>query len=63
MAVTPQNLRCAVQTMPLNPFSDVGPAGLTAATDIAFLIVPPKLKAAEGIVFVVSDTQNTIGIQ
>ena len=40
-----------------------GPAGLTAATNIMLLVIPPKLKAVEGIVFMVPDTQNTIGIE
>jgi hypothetical protein len=42
--------------MTLNPLSDVRPTGLATGTDVMLFIIPPKLKAAEGIVFMVSDT-------
>ena len=49
--------------MMLNPLSDVRPARLTTTADIALLIIPPKLKASEGIVFMIPDAQNKIEIQ
>ena len=51
----PQNLRCSIQTVPLNLLSHVSPVGLTAITDITLLVVPPKLKAIEGVILVVFD--------
>lgn len=62
-AVTPQNLRCLIQTMVDNLSAQVGPAGFAATANIALLIIPPKRKTAERTIPVVFDAQNAIGIE
>ena len=43
--------------------SRIRPAGFAAVADATFLIVPPKLKAAKGLISLGFDAQNAVGIE
>jgi hypothetical protein len=59
----PKNAGGFVQAALLDPFTQVGPAGLATMARVMLLVVPPELEASEGLTGIVRDAQHTVGVE